>query len=285
MGKREKKIAIIQEYLPKCNSVYPCYVYGHIPKEQFQNACASYAGHVKGEDVFGLIDETLFGSGKKGFLFTVDGFYSSDANSLYRYDSGTTYRSLPSSYNLTLFNEMLTELYEIETAPTGWDIAGGLLDLATSFLDEWNTENASNNTTASNNVIESSEPLLLEQSEDDEETIDLDAAKEYVKEILLQTGDVIECEEDELDTFIEEAKALLNLMEDSDGDYEQAIDELLADEEHPKQMQKATTKCQQGLELYLPDLEDEPEQFETCQRIVRKYQQTVKQIRAQLKQL
>ncbi len=285
MGKREKKIAIIQEYLPKCNSVYPCYVYGHIPKEQFQNACASYAGHVKGEDVFGLIDETLFGSGKKGFLFTVDGFYSSDANSLYRYDSGTTYRSLPSSYNLTLFNEMLTELYEIETAPSGWDIAGGLLDLATSFLDEWNTENASNNTTASNNVIESSEPLLLEESEDDEETIDLDDAKEYVKEILLQTVDVIECEEDELDTFIEEAKALLNLMEDSAGDYEQAIDELLADEEHPKEMERATTKCRQGLELYLPDLEDEPEQFETCQRIVRKYQQTVKQIRAQLKQL
>lgn len=285
MGKREKKIAVIQEYLPQCNSVYPCYVYGHIPKEQFQNACASYAGHVKGEDVFGLIDETLFGNGKKGFLFAENGFYSSDGNELYRYDAGVTYRSLSSSYNLTLFNEMLTELYEIETAPSGWDIAGGLLDLAANFLDEWNVENAANDTTTDNNVIESSEPLLLEEGTDGEEAIDIDDAKEYVKEILLQAGDVLECDEDELDTFIEEAKALLDLMADSDGDYEQLIDELLADDEHPEQMQKATMKCQQGLELYLPDLEEEPEQMETCQRIVRKYQQTVKQIRTQLKQL
>ena len=37
-------------------------------------------------------------------------------------------------------NELLTELYQIETAPTGWDIAGGLLNLASSLLDGLNEE-------------------------------------------------------------------------------------------------------------------------------------------------
>ena len=37
-------------------------------------------------------------------------------------------------------NELLTELYQIETAPNGWDIAGGLLDLASSLLDGLNEE-------------------------------------------------------------------------------------------------------------------------------------------------
>lgn len=76
MGKREKKIAVIQEYLPRCNSVYPCYVYGRIPSELINNACMTYAGNVRKEDVFGLIDETVFSSGKKGFLFAEDGFLS-----------------------------------------------------------------------------------------------------------------------------------------------------------------------------------------------------------------
>ena len=155
MGKRAKaKIAVIQEYLPRCNSVYPCYVYGRIPSELINNACMTYAGNVrKRRCFFGLkFDESrTFSSGqKRAFLFAEDGFYHSDDNSICRYDEGINYRSLPSSYNLAAFNELLTELYQIETAPTGWDIAGGLLDLASSFLDglneEQDTSNESNQT-------------------------------------------------------------------------------------------------------------------------------------------
>lgn len=51
MGKREKKIAVIQEYLPRCNSVYPCYVYGRIPSELINNACMTYAG-MSGKKMF-----------------------------------------------------------------------------------------------------------------------------------------------------------------------------------------------------------------------------------------
>ena len=69
------------------------------------------------------------------------------------------------------------------------------------------------------------------------------------------------------------------------NEIEQEIDELLADGENPTQLQKASAKCLQGLELYLPDLEEDPDNFETCQRIVRKYLQTIKQVRTRLKQL
>lgn len=284
MGKREKKIAVIQEYLPRCNSVYPCYVYGRIPSELINNACMTYAGNVRKEDVFGLIDETVFSSGKKGFLFAEDGFYHSDNNSICRYDEGINYRSLPSSYNLAAFNELLTELYQIETAPTGWDIAGGLLDLASSFLDGLNEEQDTSNESnqSAQQLPAESEPLALS---DGNEALDIDDAQEYIKEVLLQVNDVLEYDEDELDSFVEEAQSLIELLEESDGEIEQEIDELLADGENPTQLQKASAKCLQGLELYLPDLEEDPDNFETCQRIVRKYLQTIKQVRTRLKQL
>lgn len=103
--------------------------------------------------------------------------------------------------------------------------------------------------------------------------------------VLLQVNDVLEYDEDELDSFVEEAQSLIELLEESDGEIEQEIDELLADGENPTQLQKASAKCLQGLELYLPDLEEDPDNFETCQRIVRKYLQTIKQVRTRLKQL
>lgn len=275
MGKREKKIAVIQEYLPRCNSVYSCYVYGHIPNELINNACMSYAGNVKKENVFGLIDETLFNSGKKGFLFTENGFYSSNDNAINKYEDGITYRSLPSSYNITAFNEMLTKLYEIETALSGWDIAGGLLDLAVNFLQE--IDDASDE--SEEQIPASPEPAQIEAAPD------CDEAKQYIKEILLQVNDVLECEQDDIDDFVDATKALMDLMEESDGKNEQAIDALLSGDDTSMQMQKASAKCQQGLELYLPEVEDDPDSFETCRKIVKKYQQTVKQIRTQLKQL
>lgn len=127
-----------------------------------------------------------------------------------------------------------------------------------------------------------SEPLALSDSN---EALDIDDAQEYIKEVLLQVNDVLEYDEDELDSFIEEAQSLIELLEESDGEIEQEIDGLLADDENPTQLQKASAKCLQGLELYLPDLEEDPDNFETCQRIVRKYLQTIKQVRTRLKQL
>ena len=53
---------------------------------------------------------------------------------------------------------------------------------------------------------------------------------------------MLEYDEDELDSFVEEAQSLIELLEESDGEIEQEIDELLADGENPTQLQKASAK-------------------------------------------
>ncbi len=140
MGKREKKIAVIKSYLPKCNSVYNCYTYGNIPRDLFNNACITYAGNVSYENAFGLIDETVLGSGKAGFLFTDIGFYEDSGNGLQKYADGISYNSLPSSYNLAAMNEMLSELYDIEQSPSGiefgLDLIGGIFSALSEVAEQ-----------------------------------------------------------------------------------------------------------------------------------------------------
>ena len=67
-NKQIDKINIMKTYLSKCISTYDTYVYGTIPQNKFLNACTAYAGKVQYNETIGLIDETVFGSGKKGFL-------------------------------------------------------------------------------------------------------------------------------------------------------------------------------------------------------------------------
>ena len=45
--------------------------------KQLKNAIAEYATDCKPEDIAVMVDQTIWGSGKKGFLFTADGFYAS----------------------------------------------------------------------------------------------------------------------------------------------------------------------------------------------------------------
>ena len=113
-NKQIEKINIIKSYLPKCISIYDAHVYGNIPKDKFLNACNSYAGKVGYNETIGLIDETVFGSGKKGFLFTFDGYYYDGCGSIKLYKNNTRFNSLGSSYNLAMMNEMLQKLYEAE---------------------------------------------------------------------------------------------------------------------------------------------------------------------------
>lgn len=91
-------------------------------------------------------------------------------------------------------NELLTELYQIETAPNGWDIAGGLLDLASSLLDGLNEEqDDSESNQSAQQLPTESEPLALS---DGNEALDVDDAQEYIKAVLLQINDVLECDKD-----------------------------------------------------------------------------------------
>ena len=138
MGKREQMISTIKKYLRNCYTSSSVYVYGNIPKDKYLNACGAYAGNVDYNNVFGLIDETLFGSAKTGMLFTDKGYYSdtSSGGEFNPYKDCTTFKSLPSGYNVVAFNELVTALYEIETDPSGLDIAIGILDTVLDLLDD-----------------------------------------------------------------------------------------------------------------------------------------------------
>jgi len=114
--KQIEKIEIVKNYLPRCcsNPVYAVFVHGNIPKDRFQAACKSYAGNVSYEETIGFVDETFLSNGKKGCLFTFDGFYYTGCKEMVRYDKGASYNTF-GSYNVVVLNEMLKKLYDVET--------------------------------------------------------------------------------------------------------------------------------------------------------------------------
>ena len=75
MSKRERKKELIKKYIKNAAGGWSAYSYGNIPKQLVKNACTSYAGAVQYDDVLGLIDITITGSGKKGMLFTSQRVY------------------------------------------------------------------------------------------------------------------------------------------------------------------------------------------------------------------
>lgn len=70
MNKREKKVALIKNYIGNISNSWPTYSYGKIPEAKAANACSTYAGAVHPKDVLGLVDISISGNGKKGLLFT-----------------------------------------------------------------------------------------------------------------------------------------------------------------------------------------------------------------------
>ena len=181
----EEKVNVVKKYLPKCNSLYSCYTYGNIPRDKFDNACSSYAGHMEYSQCIGLIDETVFGSGKKGMIFGTTGFYSDSHNGIMLYKDGYKWNSLGSSYKLNAMNEMLSQLCEIDTRPSGWEIAGSLLKGAWN----WYQENA--------DLFESNEePVAQAVNEEDDETQEmmqaLNGCVEYVKRLQRCVNDALD---------------------------------------------------------------------------------------------
>lgn len=135
MSKRTKKIRIITQWLDRCATTWNTYTYGNIPANIYRGAC-TYAGMVDYEDVFGIIDETVFGSAKKGVMFTEKGWYSSNSKKFIPYSDLRSIRNW-AGYNCTAFNEVLEKLYEIETGPSGWEIAGQIFGAILDEIDEY----------------------------------------------------------------------------------------------------------------------------------------------------
>ena len=309
MGKRERKREIIQKYLPNC-STWSVYTYGNIPKSRIDGACKSYAGSVDYNEVLGLIDETVFGSRKKGFLFTVDGFYTDGNNKFLRYSDGISYKSLGAGYNLTAMNEMLDKLYQIESEPSGWDIAGALLGGAFDFLQAWsdNSDTSENMDTAKDGFIES-EVIEPDEIVDESNFIDVendddwnnktrwDLIITYLKSrstmlqfSLLQT-DWLQDSSEMID--------ILHSLQNEDLSIEESCDEIIksADEEKgiikaesAYSFEKNSRRFQNKLKYYISELnmcdEDEKKDIlEDCKTEISGYQKILEREISQLKQI
>ena len=72
-----KKRDIVRQSIESCtlSSSYQAYYYDNLPDKVFYKAKKNYAGNVCKEDVLGLIDVSVFGSGKIGLLLSVEGIY------------------------------------------------------------------------------------------------------------------------------------------------------------------------------------------------------------------
>lgn len=129
MGKREMKITSVQRYLSNVAGSYSSYTYGKIPSSNARNACSTYAGAVRPEDILGLVDITILGDGKKGLLFTEyavyfnNGLLGNSGKISYKqiYESG----SIPNDIFCTHYNqqaliELLSLLATIEGEEGGW---------------------------------------------------------------------------------------------------------------------------------------------------------------------
>lgn len=123
MNKREKKVAIIKNYIGNISGSWPTYSYGMIPKEKVANACSTYAGAVQPKDVFGLVDTSISGNGKKGLLFTEyyiyynNGFWGNQGKVSYKEVNES--RTIPSAlfdaaYNRQALIDLVSALAYIE---------------------------------------------------------------------------------------------------------------------------------------------------------------------------
>lgn len=140
MDKREMKINVVKKWLRNC-STWECTTYGNISEQKFSNACRAYAGNIAFDDVIGLIDTTVFGSGKKGMMFTIDRVYFSswEGGKYFDYKNPVTIDRV--EYNCTALNELIKklsniEIYGTEEEPSGWDILGGIIDGVSNLINE-----------------------------------------------------------------------------------------------------------------------------------------------------
>ena len=143
-NKQTEIMNIVKSSLPGCCNGATCYRYGGIPADKFRNASREYAPDAVFSECVGLTDETLFGSAKRGFLFTLDGFYYNGCGSKQLYADGITFKSLSGLYNLSAMNSMLQKLYAAATKKSRFEkfvdgaaaVAGSILEEAARQLQE-----------------------------------------------------------------------------------------------------------------------------------------------------
>ncbi len=149
MGKREKKIEIIKQYITRvAHGGYTGYAYGSIPTSKLNNALSSYAGGCNANSVIGMIDTSFPpGNGKKGVIFTDARIYWDTG--LFGGTGSTTYvdiyqkKTVPQSLlaaaeNTNAMNEMLGKLAATEDTSLQDSLISLGGSLLSTFLDSLN---------------------------------------------------------------------------------------------------------------------------------------------------
>ena len=91
----------IKENLESLNdTLCKVFISPNIPEKKLNNAIAAYAKDVVPNYVLGIVDTTLFGGAKEGFLFTGNKMYYADMNNKL-------------SFDLELISGLSNESYEI----------------------------------------------------------------------------------------------------------------------------------------------------------------------------
>lgn len=128
MGKFEMKANVVKQFLANVAGSYSSYTYGKIPSALAQNACKTYAGAVRFQNILGLIDTSILGDGKKGMLFTDhavyynNGFFNNPKKISYQEIYETSKISSEvfyPSYNSQALKELLSLLAQIEGGEAG----------------------------------------------------------------------------------------------------------------------------------------------------------------------
>ncbi len=75
MDNFKEKVEIIQKFLGKITTNSYYHIKGEIPSTKIDTAINTWATGLDRETIIGFLDTTVFGSGKKGYIFTIDKIY------------------------------------------------------------------------------------------------------------------------------------------------------------------------------------------------------------------
>lgn len=303
MDNKQKEIMkIVSTSLPECCNGASCYCYGTIPVDKFRNACKEYAGSVDYSECIGLTDETVFGSGKRGFIFTFDGYYYTGCSSKRYYTEGRTFNNLSSLYNLSAMNNMLKQLYQIATKKSGFET---FFDCASAVAGEF--------------LNQAAEQIQRDQEKKDrqetEEMIDtLKACKAFLKEYQSILNQLVEYDFSEMDsedfetyyaTLFRSAALLANdteLYEKTEGEAlseetEETFDsvaetvnlisdllEMDTDDHEPIYLRQAIQAYHSSVDAIVDEAEDASEDYEDVVRLFNKGQRAAGKLKKKMKE-
>lgn len=197
MAKEDKIRQVIEEYGDTLTKTFPFYSGRDIPYNKLNNAISTYASSAKIDDVYGLIDTTLFGSAKEGSLMTKEGMYIKECltkpvyfkwqdiekvevlgnnaddtkNTLKIYWSGKSYSLACSFYRKKMLCNMINEIININNSLSGSEVVGGILGcIGTVF----------NSLSDIVDAAEKSSKALQEQIDTTIQEIEANSADEYI---------------------------------------------------------------------------------------------------------